>query len=203
VLYRREINSNQKPKSTASSSDLEIHSSVLPHQCVIITLFASLRRKYSAFKYKPGQQGHHAPSFGQRYALYSSQLYRPTKRAQKEKYPYQPGYLSMLYITSVSSTYIWGSSLYRSCTMTSKARSKEIYSRSGEKTNRSRKERASRAHRMGELRRYVRWWLGRESTLPEGWVMMFIARGMSFQKAVCHDTVTGGEAVGYSQLRSV
>jgi hypothetical protein len=72
---------------------------------------------------------------------------------------------------------------------------------SGEETNRSRKEKASKAHRMGALRSSVRWWLGSESTRPEGWVMMFIARGMSVQKAVCYDTVMRDEAVGYSQPR--
>jgi hypothetical protein len=58
------------------------------------------------------------------------------------------------------------------------------------------KDRASSAQRIGELRKYVRCHLLSKRTLPDGWVMMFVARGMRVQKAVCHDAVEGlgGEA---------
>ena len=41
---------------------------------------------------------------------------------------------------------------------------------------------------MGEERIYVLLRTGRERTRPEGCVMTFVARGMSVQKRVCHDT---------------
>jgi hypothetical protein len=59
----------------------------------------------------------------------------------------------------------------------------------GKNMRRRMKDRASSAQRIGELCKYVRCHVLSERTLPDGWVMMFVARGMRVQKAVCHDTV--------------
>jgi hypothetical protein len=49
-------------------------------------------------------------------------------------------------------------------------------------------EKASAAQRMGELRRYIQYRLGRPHTRPPGGVIELIASGNNVQKIVCHGT---------------